>query len=118
MQGNTQPAQPATLFDFIRPARLIAARRAKFNGAVYEPRFDDARLAGQLADIFNLMKDGQWRTLDEIQMQTGAPQASISAQLRHLRKPRFGSHIVDKRARGDRKDGLWEYRVITRGGGQ
>ena len=105
MQGNTQPAQPATLFDFIRPAR--------FNGAVYEPRFDDARLSGQLADIFNLMKDGEWRTLDEIQMQTRAPQPSISAQLRHLRKIRFGSHIVDKRARGDRKDGLWEYKLIV-----
>lgn len=36
------------------------------------------------------------------------PENSISAQLRHLRKLRFGSFQVDKRHKGN---GLWEYRV-------
>jgi DNA-binding transcriptional regulator GbsR (MarR family) len=58
-----------------------------------------------------LMRDGRWRTLDEIARSTGDPHASISAQLRHLRKARFGEHTVDKRARGDRRQGLFEYRV-------
>jgi hypothetical protein len=57
------------------------------------------------------MKDGQWRTLEEIAQATGDPQASVSAQLRHLRKNKFGSYIVNKRSRGDREHGLWEYQV-------
>ena len=59
------------------------------------------------------MHDGRWRTLDEIASTTGDPPASISAQLRHLRKRRFGAHVVERQARGDRSHGLWEYRVGT-----
>jgi len=51
---------------------------------------------------------GGWRTLGEIEAATRYPQASISAQLRHLRKPAFGSWIVEKRRRGP---GTWEYRI-------
>lgn len=58
------------------------------------------------------MMDHAWRTLDEISSLTGDPPASISAQLRHLRKERFGSHIVEKRRRGERETGLFEYRVF------
>jgi len=57
------------------------------------------------------MSDGDWRTLSEIGEATGDPVASVSAQLRHLRKRRFGAYIVDKRSRGDRALGLFEYRV-------
>ena len=83
-----------------------------FNGPDYDPEFDDERLTKQLDRIFNLMKDGNWRTLSEISQITGDPPASISAQLRHLRKERFGSHTVLKRDRGDREHGLFEYRLI------
>ena len=83
-----------------------------FNGPDYDPEFDDERLTKQLDRIFNLMKDGNWRTLSEISQITGDPPASISAQLRHLRKERFGSHTVMKRNRGDREHGLFEYRLI------
>ena len=83
-----------------------------FNGPDYDPEFDDERLTKQLDRIFNLMKDGNWRTLSEISQITGDPPASISAQLRHLRKERFGSHTVLKRNRGDREHGLFEYRLI------
>jgi hypothetical protein len=54
------------------------------------------------------MKDGQWRTLEQIADMTGDPTPSVSAQLRHLRKPRFGSHTVDRRHVGG---GLYEYRL-------
>jgi len=84
---------------------------ADFNGPAYDPIFDKARLTGQILRVYNLMIDGNWRTLDEISRATGDPAASISAQLRHLRKEKFGRHIVDKRARGDRYRGLWEYRL-------
>lgn len=85
--------------------------RKKFNGPVYDPKSDDVRLSGQIQRIYDLMIDGQWRTLNEISEATGDPPASISAQLRHLRKPRFGSHIIDKQSRGKRSSGLWEYRL-------
>jgi hypothetical protein len=43
--------------------------------------------------------EGDARTLQEIADATGDPHASISAQLRHLRKPRFGAYAIDKRRR-------------------
>lgn len=85
-----------------------------FNGPEYKPSDDAPRLLLQHEKIRALMLDGRWRTLAEICDATGCPAASVSAQLRHLRKPRFGSHIVDRRARGDRSKGLYEYKVIAR----
>jgi hypothetical protein len=82
-----------------------------FNGPDYEPEHDHARLTGQIKRVFDLMSDGTWRTLAEIEACTGDPPASISAQLRHLRKKRFGSFIVLKRPRGERVHGLWEYQL-------
>ena len=84
----------------------------RFNGSDYDSKFDDERLTGQLLRIYQLMLDGRWRTLDEISQATGDPPASISAQLRHLRKPRFGSHTVLKRTRGEREHGLFEYCLL------
>src|SRR5215472_6154082 len=81
--------------------------KPRFAGAVYEPEKDDVRLHGQIERVFTLMKDSRWRTLSEIEAITGDPPASISAQLRHLRKRRFGAHTVNKRPRGDRESGLF-----------
>lgn len=95
-----------TLFDDAFPAH-------KFSGATYEIQHDEKRLTGQLLRIFDLVKDGQWRTLDEISKHTQAPHASVSAQLRNLKKQSFGSHGLEKRSRGDRSNGLFEYRLIV-----
>jgi hypothetical protein len=84
-------------------------------GPAYHPALDRERLQGQMRRVYRLMADGRWRTLAEIAEATGDPQASVSAQLRHLRKPRFGGHRVDKRRRSG---GLWEYRLILSGGGE
>jgi hypothetical protein len=84
----------------------------RFDGPAYNPETDDVRLTGQIKRVFETMEDGQWRTLGEIEAETGDPQASISAQLRHLRKPRFGSHVVEKRNRGDAEHGHFEYRLL------
>lgn len=81
---------------------------AEFNGPVYEPDYDQMRLAKQIRRVFDCMFDGQWRTLQEIALITGDQAPSISAQLRHLRKARHGAHTVDKRPRGVRETGLWE----------
>lgn len=88
--------------------------KASFIGSDYKPELDERRLTSQLERIFNLMKDGEWRTLQEIAKITSDPQASISAQLRHLRKPKFGSHTVNKRRRGEETKGLFEYQLIAR----
>ena len=83
----------------------------KFDGPDYDPHWDDTRLTGQIQRIWSVMKDGTWRTLAEIEGLTGDGQASISAQLRHLRKPRFGEYTVLKRRRGIKEQGLFEYQL-------
>ncbi|HUI76111.1 MAG TPA: hypothetical protein VLX32_14265 [Candidatus Acidoferrum sp.] len=62
-----------------------------------------------------------WLTLDELAKLTRFPPASISAQLRHLRKPRNGGYVVEKQKRtaGDRPrdEGhgpVWEYKISGR----
>ena len=84
----------------------------RFDGPDFVAELDEKRLTGQINRIFELMIDGEWRTLQEIEKATGDPQASISAQLRHLRKPRFGSYTLNKRRRGEEKRGLFEYQLL------
>lgn len=78
-------------------------------GPAFDKAKDGERLATQRGTIRELMLDGKWRTLFEIAEKTEQPEASISAQLRHLRKEEFGSYTVEKRRRAG---GLWEYRVF------
>lgn len=87
----------------------------KYNGSDYIPIIDDSRLDAQHIRIKNLMEHGGWKTLNEISALTGDPEASISAQLRHLRKERFGSWVIEKRPRKSRKSGLFEYRMMPKG---
>ncbi len=87
----------------------------KYAGPDYDPQLDQKRLTGQINDIFELMKDQRWRTLREIEDLTNHPAASISAQLRHLRKPEFGSHEVNKQRReGLEQNGVWEYQLLIK----
>jgi hypothetical protein len=92
---------------------LVIDVTADFDGAEYIRSADHDRLGVQIARVFGLMKDANWRTLSEIADAITAPQASVSAQLRHLRKPKFGAHQVNRRARGDRENGLFEYQLIV-----
>jgi hypothetical protein len=86
----------------------IAPPPGKFNGSDYVPTRDDVRLRGQQLRIWELMRDHRWRTLQQISEATGDPEASISAQLRHLRKPRFGGFTINKEHLGN---GLFQYRI-------
>lgn len=83
-----------------------------FQGADYVPEKDKVRLTGQIHRVFDCMKDGRWRTFYEIEAITKDPQASISAQLRNLRKDRFGRHTVNKR-RTTKNGGTYEYQLIV-----
>lgn len=80
----------------------------RFDGDDYKPSRDRGRLTGQLKAVWEVMQDGKWRTLSQIEEITGAPQASISAQLRNLRKERFGSHKVNRK---HLQGGLYEYQI-------
>ena len=85
----------------------------RFDGPEYSPARDQKRLTGQLLRVFNLMRDGRWRTLAEIASAAGDPEGSISAQLRHLRKARFGAHTVNRR---HVESGLFQYSLEVRQG--
>lgn len=80
-----------------------------FDGLTYEPAKDKERLSRQIVQVRHMMQDGRWRTLHDISVATGFPEASVSARLRDLRKERFGAWTVERR-RCER--GLWQYRVL------
>jgi len=82
----------------------------RFNGSDYIASRDDVRLSGQLLRVWNAINHGLWRTLSQISEETGDPEASVSAQLRHLRKPRFGGHTIEKEYIAN---GLYRYRLIA-----
>jgi hypothetical protein len=63
-------------------------------------------------------KCGSGLTLRELSRSTGYGEASISAQLRHLRKREYGGYVVEKRRRFHEKFGrgaeqgpVWEYQL-------
>ena len=80
-----------------------------FDGCDYDHNRDSQRLSKQQEKILNLMRDGEWRTLRHIAYVTNAPEASVSAQLRNFRKPKFGNHTLEKDYHGD---GLYYYRLV------
>ena len=85
----------------------------EFDGAVYNSTRDRERLTGQLHSIFMLMSDGNYRTVNEIHEQLGYPHASISAQLRNLKKPKFGGHGLEKK-RVFEDSALWTFKIIAK----
>lgn len=81
----------------------------RFDGVTYDPERDRERLSKQLYSVLEVMKDNKWRTLPELAQATQSPEASVSARLRDLRKPRFGSHTVERQYL---RKGLFQYRLI------
>lgn len=75
------------------------------DGATFVEARDGKRLAKQQQTVRDVMLDGEWRTLGLIAQITGAPEASVSARLRDLRK---AGYLVERKyvARG-----LHQYRV-------
>jgi hypothetical protein len=71
--------------------------------------------------MFSAKECEAWLTLSELAAMTGYPAASISAQLRHLKKPRCGNFVLEKRMRdkadifsGKTHGVVWEYRLGRR----
>jgi hypothetical protein len=68
------------------------------DGATYVQGEDFIRLNRQQRLVWEIMKDGQWRTLREIAALARAPETSVSARLRDFRKARFGGSEVQRMA--------------------
>jgi len=90
-------------------------------------RREDKRIARRrqrdvLCDVMLSAREcDTWLTLDELAKLTHYPPASISAQLRHLRKPEYGNYAVEKRPRtmqailrGEDFGTVWEYQLRRR----
>ena len=91
------------------------------DGVTFTPEFDRDRLNRQAGDVYDTLAgkydgsatwDGapRWWTLRELAEFTGHPEASVSARIRDLRKPRFGGLTIERRRRGEGR-GTWEYRL-------
>lgn len=88
----------------------IAQAPPAFDGATFDAERDGSRLRAQLNRVLTAMRDGQWRTLAQLAESAEAPEASVSARLRDLRKPKFGGYTVERRYVSA---GLFEYRVVV-----
>lgn len=79
-----------------------------FDGETYRAPKDYQRLKGQLERVLVLLERGGWYTLAQLAKEAGGSEASVSARLRDLRKPKYGSRIIER----ERIDGgLYKYRL-------
>lgn len=84
-------------------------------GATYSHEFDYQRLNGQQRDVWEVVKDGKWRTLRQIADEAAAPESSTSARLRDFRK----MGLTLDRERDPKARGLFWYRLTQNAeGGQ
>lgn len=93
------------LFEYARTAHA-----KEFGGSTYDEARDGDRLKKQLQAVRSVMLRSGWVTLKDLAEQVGAPESSVSARLRDLRKLQFGGYRVDRRYV---RRGLWEYRIAV-----
>jgi hypothetical protein len=93
------------------------------SGAAYVPSLDKARLSLQIERIRLYLLPGEWKTLLELKAALEAiyapahfPEASLSAQLRNLRKEPYRLRVERRRREGVHGPGagIWEYRLSGR----
>lgn len=83
-----------------------------FDGKTYNEARDKVRLSTQLGRVLDVLKFNSHAayseslTLTQIAEKVKAPESSVSARLRDLRKPKFGGHDIQKRNCGG---GKWVY---------
>lgn len=80
------------------------------DGSTFEHAYDFDRLNRQMRAVGEFMADGRWHLLHAIAAGVGAPEASVSARLRDMRKAKYGGFQIDRRRDPDSK-GLWWYRL-------
>lgn len=87
---------------------IFPHRLPDHDGETYESERDKPRLNAQMRRVFEAMSDRRWHTLGDLAHSTGDPEASISARLRDLRKPKFGGFVIDRKYVGN---GLFTYKM-------
>ena len=88
---------------------MIQQIQIHFDGVTYDPKLDYTRLTTQLGKVYNLLNTGRWYTLRQLADLVKAPEASVSARIRDLRKLKFGEHNIEH----DRlSNGVWRYPMI------
>jgi hypothetical protein len=92
-----------TLFDYAQRAHT-----REFGGATYDEKRDGDRLKKQLAAVRSIMLRNGWVTLKDLAAQVQAPESSVSARIRDLRKPQFGGYTIERQYVSK---GLWKYRI-------
>jgi hypothetical protein len=93
--------------------RSLFDDQPKFGGETYDEARDGERLRGALARVYDLMRDGEWRTIAEIAAACECSEAGASARLMDLRKAwakeKYPNRGVERQCIGA---GLWQYRVL------
>jgi len=90
-----------------------------FDGPAYEAEKDYERLSGQIRVVLEVLKQSslsaRWLTVEQIRRRCllehdeQFPEPSISAQIRNLRKSRFGSWNISGRYRKGVR--IYEYKI-------
>tara|TARA_R110000851_G_scaffold829_3_gene2807 strand:+ start:391 stop:708 length:318 start_codon:yes stop_codon:yes gene_type:complete len=96
-------------FGFNVESRLYADDTPLFDGVHYDEGKDKERLTRQMEGVYDCISSGEWKTVAEISLSTGFQQPSISAQLRNLRKEKFGGLDVEGRYRAATR--IFEYKL-------
>jgi biotin operon repressor len=94
----------------VRAIRSDSPKIYHFDGETFSPEADGARLSRQLDRVKEKMRSGDWHTLSALAASVEASEASVSARIRDLRKPRNGGYTVLRR-RVAGIPGLWEYKL-------
>ena len=94
----------------------ILTNEISFDGPCFDWELDHSRLTTLMALIFLEIRDGIFRTVEQIQWDITikynkrCSQTSISAILRHFRKEKYGGHTVNTRR--VKETGLFKYQFV------
>ena len=82
-------------------------------GTAFNEEDDGKRIRTQMQVIrdYMLANSKKYLTLKAIEIETGYPQSSISAQLRHLKKQRFGGYELRKERMSINNKGTYVYNL-------
>jgi len=70
---------------------------------------EQKKMSGARLQVFSVMRDGEWRTLEYLRDVVGSPTQSIAIYLRSFREKKYGGYVVNKRKRG--KTRIFEYQL-------
>jgi hypothetical protein len=82
----------------------------EFGGSTFDHKRDAADFRCQLDRTRGIMLGGGWHTLEYLASEVGCSEATVSARLRDLRKPRYGAYNIEKRVKVGTKR-VYEYRM-------